>query len=134
MRSSNVYEELSLGVYSDHPQYEDAKRSGGAATHPLLWLRSRLMPPETENSRRYFLKQQLRAQVAHDLWWLVLAVWLIMIIESGKFESSPGDFSVFNVIFEVVSGKCLQQYGTGDIANSTTRIWNSWNIHWISGG
>ena len=59
---------------------------------------------DKENSRWYFIQQQFRAQLAHDLWWLVLAVWLIMICETGSFDDDPADFSVFNVIFEVVSG------------------------------
>jgi Trk-type K+ transport system membrane component len=54
--------------------------------------------------QQYFLQQQLRARLAHDLWWLVLAVLLIMLIETSLFESNPEAFSVFNVIFEVVSG------------------------------
>jgi Trk-type K+ transport system membrane component len=58
--------------------------------------------------KSYFLQQQLRAQLAHDAWWIVFAVFLIMIIEGGQFERDPKTFSVFNVIFEVVSG-----YGTG---------------------
>jgi Trk-type K+ transport system membrane component len=57
-----------------------------------------------EQTKSYFVRQQLRAQLAHDAWWLALAIFLIMVIESSQFETNPAVFSVFNVIFEVVSG------------------------------
>lgn len=52
----------------------------------------------------YFVKQQVRGQLAHDLSWLVIAVLLIVCIESGSFERDPVTYSVFNVVFEVTSG------------------------------
>ena len=57
-----------------------------------------------EQTKSYFVRQQLRAQLAHDAWWLALAIFLIMVIEGSQFEANPAVFSVFNVIFEVVSG------------------------------
>jgi Trk-type K+ transport system membrane component len=101
IRNSNVYEERSLGIYADHPGYDSAANATGSA---LGWLKQRFGFASEEPTKRYFVQQQLRAQLAHDLWWLVLAVFLIMIIEGGQFESNPAVFSVFNVIFEVVSG------------------------------
>jgi Trk-type K+ transport system membrane component len=97
-----VYEERSLGIYSDDPGYTTltsmAKRSFVGK------LRKTLTNRPFEQTKSYFVRQQLRAQLAHDLWWIVLAVFLIMIIEGPKFEANPSVFSVFNVIFEVVSG------------------------------
>jgi Trk-type K+ transport system membrane component len=103
IRNSNVYEERSLGIFSDDPDYEYVKGMQNAA-NPLFWFRSKIIPPKHEGSRWYFVQQQLRAQLAHDLWWLVLAVFLIMIVEGSNFERDPATFSVFNVIFEIVSG------------------------------
>jgi len=57
-----------------------------------------------EQTKSYFVRQQLRAQLAHDAWWIVLAIFLVMVIEGSQFEANPAVFSVFNVIFEVVSG------------------------------
>jgi len=54
-------------------------------------------------SRGYFVRQQLRGQLAHDIWWIVLAVLFITITETSNFERDPVTYSVFNVIFEVVS-------------------------------
>jgi hypothetical protein len=34
---------------------------------------------------------------------------LIVIIKTGQFDVDPADFSVFNIIFEVVSGKSISQ-------------------------
>jgi Trk-type K+ transport system membrane component len=104
IRSSNVYEERSLGIYSDDPDYEHFSQKHQKKS-PFAWFRQGVLAPAKESSGRYFLKQQIRAQLAHDLWWLVLAIWLIMIVEAGNFEGDPALFSVFNVIFETVSGK-----------------------------
>lgn len=54
-------------------------------------------------SRGYFVRQQLRGQLAHDLWWIVLSIFFIMITETSNFERDPVSYSAFNVIFEVVS-------------------------------
>lgn len=101
MRNSNVYEERSLGIYADDPGY-------AAKTAPSRSFFSRIRRTMTgrpfEQTKSYFVRQQLRAQLAHDLWWIVLAIFLIMIIEGAQFEANPAVFSVFNVIFEVVSG------------------------------
>ena len=106
MRNSNVYEERSLGIYADESgpneddTGDDAKRSkfmGG--------LRRRLTGHSaSKESGGHFVRQQLRGQLAHDLWWIVLAVLFITITETGQFERDPVDYSVFNIIFEVISG------------------------------
>lgn len=99
MRNSNVYEERSLGIYADDPGYAAAQASGG-------WfgkLRRQMTGQGLEQTKSYFVRQQLRAQLAHDIWWIVLAVFLIMIIEGSNFDKNPAMYSVFNVIFETVS-------------------------------
>ena len=63
--------------------------------------------PHEENSRFSFIQHQIRGQLAHDLWWLVIAAIIIIIIETDHFLAHPVVFSVFNVFFEVVSA-----YGT----------------------
>lgn len=130
IRNSNVYEERSLGIYSDDPGYQDYERQEKQRRRSIFatlmghatTVRKAVPVPSAPNANAngegrhkhenaYFVLQQLRAQLAHDLWWLVLAVWLIMIIEGGQFEKNPAFFSVFNVLFEVVSG-----YGTVGIS------------------
>lgn len=101
IRNSNVYEERSLGIYSDDAEYEELEAKGKTF---MSWAKKRF-GGATSNHKGVFVQQQLRAQLAHDLWWLVLAVFLIMIIEGSQFQSNPAVFSVFNVIFELVSGE-----------------------------
>jgi len=100
MRNSNVYEERSLGIYADDPQEKPEEPKGGL----FSGLRRRLTTHGGSiEPRSDFVRQQLRGQLAHDLWWIVLAVLFIMIIETGHFEDDPVNYSVFNVIFEVIS-------------------------------
>lgn len=97
IRNSNVYEERSLGIYADDP----AEKSQAPDVSFFQGMKRRGNPKEP---RGYFVRQQLRAQIAHDIWILVLAVLFITIIETGQYEADPVDYSVFNILFEVVSG------------------------------
>jgi len=114
MRNSNVYEERSLGIFAEDEDNSNEPDSGtklpsSVGLGRLPGLKKKLTgitaAPQREH-RSYFVRQQLRAQLAHDLWWIVLAVFLIMIIENTQFDDNPAVFSVFNVIFEVVRYKC----------------------------
>ena len=101
IRNSNVYEERSLGIYADDPEYTENKSPRG-----MLGRFKQMIGTQRLETTGYFVQQQLRAQLAHDIWWLVLAIFLIMVVEGGQFESNPVVYSVFNVMFEVVSGMC----------------------------
>jgi len=109
IRNSNVYEERSLGIYRDDPEYDHTTAEKPNKAGPFSWFKNQFNAPANESSRRYFIQQQLRAQLAHDLWWLGLAVFLIMITESSSFERNPVVYSVFNIIFEIVSGTHFRQ-------------------------
>ncbi|CAD6566520.1 MAG: hypothetical protein ASARMPRED_009072 [Alectoria sarmentosa] len=102
MRNSNVYEERSLGIYADDPQAKQEKDSNQGVLGRLK--RTLTNQRGSTESRSYFVRQQLRGQLAHDLWWIVLAILFITITETSQFERDPVAYSVFNVIFEVVSG------------------------------
>lgn len=97
MRNSNIYEERSLGIYADDPN--ETLAEGRDHSLNRLFIARR----ESYESRGYFIRQQLRGQLAHDLWWIVLAVLFIMITETSQFDRDPLTYSVFNVIFEVIS-------------------------------
>lgn len=108
MRNTNVYEERSLGIYADDPEYladkdEEAKRGLLAR---LLQKKGRV-----DETTQYFVRHQLRAQLSHDIWSIVVAVLLISAFEAGKFDANPTVYSVFNIIFETVSA-----YGTVGIS------------------
>ncbi|KAL7620596.1 hypothetical protein AAE478_009591 [Parahypoxylon ruwenzoriense] len=118
MRHSNVYEERSLGIYEEDPSYSsalsrqvshDQPRSKVHSASRMIrlafaeWHGVGAVPNKLEESRISFISHQIRGQLSHDLWWLVLAVLLIVIIETKHFIEDPVTFSVFNVVFEVVS-------------------------------
>ncbi|KAI0396446.1 TrkH-domain-containing protein [Xylariaceae sp. FL0594] len=123
MRHSNVYEERSLGIYDGwrDPDYDEEDRPltrsrtednkafiKGVLRHAFMeWHGVGAVPQrQGENmheSRISFISHQIRGQLSHDLWWLVLAVLAIMVIETRHFLEDPVTFSVFNVVFEVVS-------------------------------
>ncbi|KAI8958065.1 TrkH-domain-containing protein [Daldinia sp. FL1419] len=117
MRHSNVYEERSLGIYGEDPFYSDAltrpvSRGQSSSQSQSLSRMIRVVfaewygigaAPNQQESRISFISHQIRGQLSHDLWWLVLAVLLIMIIETKHFIGDPVTYSVFNVVFEVVS-------------------------------
>lgn len=107
MRNSNVYEERSLGIYAeDQPEDEQAQDSAEEKPNLLRRLTGHLVAggAATKESNSHFVRQQLRAQLAHDAWIIVIALFLIMIIEVSWFERDPVNFSVFNFLFEIVSG------------------------------
>ncbi|KAI8724730.1 Potassium transport protein [Fusarium sp. LHS14.1] len=133
MRHSNVYEERSLGIYEDDPQVLEEESGNALPTiaeepgRPTLRRRVTaavnktahktvkrsmtfhgvgvIAPPKgpDDNSRISFIGQQIRGQLAHDMWWLVIPVIAIMIIETRNFLDKPLEYSVFNILFEVVS-------------------------------
>jgi Trk-type K+ transport system membrane component len=112
MRNSNVYEERSLGIYADDTAEKQKENDPelGAISRLKRTMTGFKLPSDT---RSYFLRQQVRGQLAHDLSWLAIAVLLIVCIENSSFESDPVTFSVFNVVFEVVSGYGCVGISTG---------------------
>lgn len=90
MRNSNVYEERSLGIYADDPQEQPVE----ARKSFLSGLKSRVKRREgATESRGYFVRQQLRGQLANDQYWIVLAILFIIIVETGQFERDPVHYS-----------------------------------------
>ena len=125
MRHSNVYEERSLGIYADDSDSTGEppklgslmgtfKRSftltmeglGGPFSSPTRG-------PSPTSTGTQFVRQQVRGQLAHDLWWLVLAILFISCIEVSNFDRDPVTYSVFNIAFEVVSGYGCVGISTG---------------------
>lgn len=49
------------------------------------------------------LSQHLRSQLSHDVWWIALALFVITIIETSHTRADPVTYSLFNIMFEVVS-------------------------------
>ncbi|KAH8764081.1 cation transport protein-domain-containing protein [Hyaloscypha sp. PMI_1271] len=125
MRHSNVYEERSLGIYADEPDDSEEKqppklgslmgtfkRTLTLGTQALGGPFSSPSPPSSSTGTQ-FIRQQVRGQLAHDLWWLVLAILFISCIEVSNFDRDPVTYSVFNIAFEVVSGYGCVGISTG---------------------
>ncbi|KAH9927443.1 TrkH-domain-containing protein [Epithele typhae] len=92
IRSTNVYEEQSLGVFEEAPADEDEE--------PALNETS----TRSERISKYF-GWHLRRQVAFDIWWLVWAIFAICIIERTKIMDDVNApwFNIFRIVFELVS-------------------------------
>jgi len=88
IRSTNVYEERSLGIFEapiDDIQ-EDLEKL-----------------PAYERVGRY-VGWHLRRQLSIDLWWLVWGIFIIAIIERGSLtDINKPWFNIFSLIFELVS-------------------------------
>ncbi|BGP21433.1 hypothetical protein JCM10295v2_000308 [Rhodotorula toruloides] len=102
IRSTNVYEEKSMGVYDedfdeDPDEVEARFNKSHAATK--------------------YIGYHARKQLAFDLWWLALAVWLICIVERHRIGSSDWpEVNIFSLIFEIVSA-----YGTVGLSLGNNR-------------
>jgi hypothetical protein len=118
VRSTNVYEEKSLGIFGDdggndsenssllsdeekfiHRPGESRSKIWGEY---LLWHARLLIVPISLALLGSLI--DYRQQLAFDMWWLALALWLICIIERSPL-SNPDDQSWFN-IFSV--SRCFQ--------------------------
>ncbi|KAJ0425828.1 cation transport protein-domain-containing protein [Aspergillus carlsbadensis] len=108
MRHTNVYEERSLGIYAEDNPISNDPQSQSIFTR---LLNQHLFAHE--GTRRHFIREQLRDQLSHDLWWIALAVFLISIIESNNYNKDPVAFSTFNILFEVISGYGCVGISTG---------------------
>ncbi|CCU83015.1 potassium ion transporter [Blumeria hordei DH14] len=82
VRRTNVYEERSLGIYSS-PADED------------------------ENTEHSYVATHLRHQLSFDLWYISLGFFIISISEGTRLQSGDPRFTMFAVLFEIVSA-----YGT----------------------
>ncbi|KAM3083469.1 low affinity potassium transporter [Clarireedia jacksonii] len=93
VRRTNVYEEKSLGIYGP-PAEED----------------------EDENEPSY-VGAHLRRQLSFDLWYIFLGFFVISIAEGSRLEAGDPAFTMFSVLFEIVSA-----YGTVGLSLGYTGI------------
>lgn len=130
MRNSNVYEERSLGIYADDIDSQHERAKSDPELGPIGRLKrsmtlKTLKPPS--ETRGYFIRQQMHGQLAHDISWLAIAVLLIVCIENSSFERDPVTYSVFNVVFEVVSGYGCVGITTG-LPNEAYSFSGGWHV------
>lgn len=70
------------------------------------------------------VSHHVRSQLSHDVWWIALAFFLITIIETSHTLGDPAAYSLFNILFEIVSG----------YANNGISVGLPWAAHSMSGG
>ena len=90
MRNSNVYEERSLGIYAQ--DLKEGQRETDCHD-----------PNSIRRTRMYFVRTQIQRQLGHDLWFVIACMILVVWIETDSYEKDPVNYSIFNIIFEVVS-------------------------------
>lgn len=106
VRSTNVYEERSLGLFEDIDEeaVEAALTGQQGATAVAKYLGWQCvyfqLRPANPSARR---------QLAFDMWWIGASLWIVCIIERSQLNDPAKYeyFNVFNVMFELVSA-----YGT----------------------
>lgn len=113
MRNSNVYEERSLGIYAD--DMNSKKTSDSNSTKSV------------RTTRLYFLREQVHRQLGHDLWFIAACIVLIIWIETSRIVADPINYSVFNIIFEVVSayGCVGLSIGYPNVAYAFSGTWHT---------
>lgn len=98
VRSTNVYEERSLGLFDDDEDDDDLDEE-----------EEDLGKKRGANAVAKYLGFHVRRQLAFDMWWIVGALLLVCIIERPNLND-PAKWeymNTFNIIFELVSA-----YGT----------------------
>lgn len=122
VRSTNVYEERSLGIYpgDERAQYGWTRRQSfdehGNPTGDETIL----------NSNNY--AEHVRRQLAHDIWSLFFALWLICIIEKNSIiDTNLPTFTVFSIMFEIVSAYGCVGLSFG-VPNDTVSFCGSWHL------
>ncbi|KAJ8507628.1 hypothetical protein ONZ45_g10031 [Pleurotus djamor] len=95
VRTTNVYEDKSLGIYTHDDEDDDEDEFEPVGSRVEIWGR--------------YLSMHIRKQLAFDMWWIALAIFVVCIIEQNNLENPEnyGWFNIFNVVFELVSA-----YGT----------------------
>ncbi|MAD83749.1 MAG: hypothetical protein CL912_12375 [Deltaproteobacteria bacterium] len=114
IRSSNVYEERSLGVYSPSKPVDNDESS------PPI-------PSTSLRGRFYYVSQQVRNQVSHDAWSIMFALIVVAFNEGG--EKSPDKYDVFFPLFEVFSAYANIGLSMG-LSDQSYSLCGSW--HWVS--
>ncbi|KAI6007608.1 cation transport protein-domain-containing protein [Pisolithus orientalis] len=89
VRSTNVYEERSLGIFP--PDEEDVGTFRPTGSRVAIW--------------GHYLGMHARRQLSFDMWWLSLALFVVCIIERDNLNNPniQGWFNIFTIIFELVS-------------------------------
>ncbi|KZT28729.1 TrkH-domain-containing protein [Neolentinus lepideus HHB14362 ss-1] len=97
VRTTNVYEEQSLGIYEEDSEIDDDDEQFNSGSRVAIWGRYIFV----------HIRRQLAFEV--DMWWLAFALFLLCIIEAHNLNNATEAtwFNIFQLTFELVSA-----YGT----------------------
>jgi potassium uptake Trk family protein len=99
IRSSNTYEERSLGIYPQHNE------------------------PDINNGGQSYVLNHLRNQLSFDLWYIFLGIFCICCAESNRImDLNDPAFSVFSIFFECTSAYGNVGLSLGHPSNSTSLV------------
>ncbi|KAG8907172.1 low affinity potassium transporter [Tulasnella sp. 403] len=92
IRSTNVYEQRSLGIYQDVKAEPDVDPTLGRGRKGEVLFSK-------------YLGMHVRRQLSYDLWWLAVAMFLICVVERSQImdPSNEAWFNQFQIMFEIVS-------------------------------
>ncbi|KAK9760254.1 low affinity potassium transporter [Basidiobolus ranarum] len=116
IRHTNIYEERAVGVYQEKEdsEFEEAPEeelkenaSGMMDTqhedeHAITASANPLLAHKNNRNPAFFLGLQLRRQLFNDVGWIFIGLFIICSIEADQILKDI-DFSVFGVLFEIVS-------------------------------
>ncbi|KZV88401.1 hypothetical protein EXIGLDRAFT_839267 [Exidia glandulosa HHB12029] len=102
VRTTNVYEEQSLGIFEAEDSSEEEPGVDRDGSRGEVWGR--------------YLAWHARKQLAFDMWWLGVALFLICIVERSQIQNPNNEawFNIFSIVFELVSA-----YGTVGLSLGT---------------
>jgi Trk-type K+ transport system membrane component len=122
IRSTNVYEERSLGVYEHDETPADEPTLVGDKSEVFRY------PPISHNTScrltsSKYLVWHMRRQLAFDIWPLCAAIFAITVFERGKIMDPEKSewFTIFKIIFE-----CTSAYSTIGLSLGTPN--NNWSF------
>lgn len=123
-RDAQRHHSISRVVRGTLPEWSGVGAQSRTRSHDRDSTFRDIGPSAAGDTSGDFIRHQIRSQLSHDLWLIVLAVLVITIIETQHFLEDSVNYSVFNILFEVISG-----YGCVGIS-----IGVPWNTFSFSGG
>ena len=109
IRSTNVYEERSLGV-----QKQDKSDDEAGSERSYIKVRTFSPSPSSPITDTHrFLQTHLQRQFTSDAWWVFVAFFLVCIVERDALSIPSPGFTIYNVLFETVSAFSLVGLSTG---------------------
>jgi hypothetical protein len=80
------------------PTIQDSPETSGSSSTASVHSLADHAPPAQD-----LVSHHVRSQLSHDVWWIALAFFVITIIETSHTLENPAAYSLFNILFEIVS-------------------------------